>query len=121
MSKQSYSENDPTDEEIRDYLDEMYPEPVYICGMIQNQAYALKELDPIAFQMIGNDNMRWYKCDICDTVYKDDDAEDKAMECCQEYCDECGKDLDDGESGLCEDCQIEEDEEDEDIDSESDE
>ena len=123
MSKNSYSEVDPDDDEIRDYLDELYPEPVLVCGMEMTQSYVLKEMDRIAFDMVGSDNMRWYKCDICDTVYKDDDAEDKAIECCQEYCDECGKDLDDGESGLCEDCQIEEDNEDdeEDIDSESEE
>ena len=119
MSKTQYSENDPTDDEIAEYLDEMYPEPVYVCGMEMTQSYVLKHMDRTAFDMTGSDNMRWYKCDVCDTVYKDDNAEDEAMECCQEYCNECGCDLDEETfSGLCLHCEMTEDE-DEDIDTES--
>lgn len=117
MSKNSYSEVDPTDAEIEDYLDEMYPEDVIVCGMPMSQSYILKHMDRIAFDMTGSDNMRWYKCDICGTVYKDDGAEDKAIECCQKECSECGKDLDnDYEPDICEDCIM-----DEDTDPESDE
>jgi hypothetical protein len=121
MSKQGYSEVDPSDREIEDYLDEIYPEDVVVCGYKMTQSYVLKRMDRIAFDMFGSDNMRWYKCDICDTIYKDDDAEDSAIECCQKTCDECGKDLDDDyEADMCEDCLIEEEnDEDEDIDSES--
>jgi hypothetical protein len=119
MSKNSYSEVDPSDREIEDYLDELYPEPVIVCGYEMTQSYVLKHMDRVAFEMCGNDNMRWYKCDICDTVYKDDDAEDKAIECCQKECSECGKDLDDDyELDMCEDC-IAEQEDEEDIDTES--
>lgn len=110
MSKQKYSEVEPSDSEIEDYLDELYPESVNVCGYDTTQSYILKHMDRIAFDMFGSDNMSGYKCDVCDTVYKDDDAEDKATECCQKECSECGKDLDDdSESYLCDDCLIEED------------
>jgi len=116
MSKQSYSEVEARDEEVREYLDEIYPDEVEICGMSMTQSYILQHLDRPAFDEFASQNMNWYKCDICDTVYKNNGAEDKAMECCQKECSECGKDLDDDwKEDMCEDCQIEA----EDIDSES--
>lgn len=119
MSKISYSEVEPTDSEITDYIDDIYYEPVMVCGMEMTQSYILKNMDEVAFYQYGSNNMRWYKCDICDTIYKDDGAEDKAIECCQNHCVECGKEIDDDPDYyvMCDDCKAEQ----EDIDSESDE
>ena len=112
MSHKMYSEDEPTDDEITEMLDEIYPDPVTACGMTFDQSYILKEMDRVAFDSFASDNMRWYKCDVCGTVYKSDDAEDEARECCQEYCDNCGDDLPDGDTGLCETCTMEENEDD---------
>ncbi len=93
MSIKEYSEVEPTDNEIEEELNSIYYKDVTICGYTQNQAHALKRLDRVAFDMYASDNMRWYKCDMCDTVFKGEDAEDDAMACCQEECAECGKNL----------------------------
>lgn len=93
MSHKEYSEVEPTDDEIEDELNSIYYQDVTICGYTQNQAHALKRLDRVAFDMYASDNMHWFRCDICDKVYKDDDAEEDARECCQEYCAECDKAL----------------------------
>lgn len=108
MSKKMYSEAEPTDEEITDALDELYPNSVKVCGMEMTQSYVLKHLDRVAFDSFAADTMRWYECDVCRTVYKSEDAEEEARECCQEYCDECGADMPDGESGTCGKCLEEE-------------
>lgn len=105
MSHKMYSEYEPTDDEITDLLDEIYPDDVVVCGMYMSQSYILKEMDRIAFDSFASDSMRWYVCDVCGEVHKDDDAEESARECCQEYCDECGQALPDGETDLCENCQ----------------
>lgn len=105
MSHKMYSEYEPSDDEITAELDEIYPEPVTACGMTFDQSYILKNLDRVAFDMYASNNMQWYQCDVCGKVYRTDDAEEDARECCQEYCDECGDPLPDGESELCEDCQ----------------
>ena len=111
MSHKMYSEVEPSDSDITDYLDELYPEPVTACGMKFTQSYILKHLDRVAFDMVASNNMQWYQCDVCGEVYKGDDAEEKARECCQNYRDECGKELDDEFDGeLCEDCEAEENE-----------
>lgn len=114
MSKNNYSEVEPTDDEIQEELEQIYPEEINVCGMKMNPVYVLKRMDRVAFDMYASDNMRWYKCDDCGTVYKSDDAEDEAIECCQNHCSSCGKDID-GDPDyyeLCEDCAKE-------IDSES--
>lgn len=115
MSHKNYSEYEPSDQEIEDLLDELYPEPVEACGMEFSQSYILKNLDRVAFDMFGSDSMNWFTCDICGKLHQDDDAEESARECCQRYCDECGKELDDDPQGnssdLCDDCQALEDEE----------
>lgn len=110
MSHKNYSEYEPTDDEITEALDEIYPDDVIICGMSMSQSYVLKHMDRIAFDSFASDTMRWYRCDSCGVVYKSDDSEEEARECCQEYCNGCGDDLPDGESGLCETCQEEADE-----------
>src|SRR5688572_26304097 len=111
MSHKNYSEQAPTDSEIVDFLEEIYPEDVTICGQSFSQAYALKRLDRISFDMVASNLMDWYSCDECNTVYKDEDAEEKARECCQNYCKDCDEPLykdencDDTNSGLCWDCE----------------
>ena len=39
------------DEEYERFLSEMYPEPVSICGVEFDPAWAFKQLDPIAFEL----------------------------------------------------------------------
>lgn len=108
MSKQNYSEVEPTDSEIEDYLDDIYYEDVEVCGYSFRQSYILKHMDRTAFNMAGN-NIEKFKCGICDTIYF---GENEAMNCCQKECSECGAYLDDDFEGeLCEDCQAEEDDE----------
>jgi hypothetical protein len=73
-----------TEEQYEDILDEIYPEPVLICGMEYNQAHALKELDPIAFRCSqsdyqDDDSIPWV-CDVCDTEH---DTEESADNCCK--------------------------------------
>jgi len=115
MTKNKYSEVEPTDDEIVAELEELYPNTVYICGMEMNPAYILKIMDRVAFDQYANDNMQWYKCDVCETVYKDENAEEDAIECCQNHCSECGKEVEDDIDYfvLCDKCK------DEEVDSES--
>ena len=118
MSHKNYSEYEQEDQEVEDSLNDIYGE-VEVCGMVFDSGRILKELDRIAFDQYISDSMQWYQCGVCDKIYRDDDAEEEAKECCQQYCDDCGKELDDSnESGFCEDCQELEDEEDEDDNTE---
>jgi hypothetical protein len=73
-----------TEEQYENILDDIYPEPVLICGMEYNQAYALKELDPIAFRCgqsdyQDDDSIPW-ECSLCGQEF---DNEDYADNCCK--------------------------------------
>ncbi len=103
MSHFAYSEYLPTDDEIEEELREIYPDPVDVCGMEMDQVRVLKEMDRLAFDIYASDNMRWYICDACQKVFRGDDAEEEARECCQEYCNVCGEAISSGD--LCEECQ----------------
>lgn len=110
MSKKSYSEKDMSDSEVEELIDEMYPDPVIVCGMKMSQGYILRHLDIPAFNAIAAENTKW-QCDICDTIH---DNEEDAKDCCQRYCDNCGDDLDDDNpNDLCDDCLDDETEEEE--------
>lgn len=71
-----YTEND-----YEEMLRECYGDAT-ICGMTFDAAYALKELDPIAFRCGFIDYQEYetkYECEICGEVHDDSDA---AEECC---------------------------------------
>jgi len=84
MSKNKYSEYEPTDEEIMEEIEQIYPETIDICGMKMSPAYILRKMDRVAFDMYCSDNMNYFKCDVCGTIFKSEDAEEEAIECCQE-------------------------------------
>jgi hypothetical protein len=72
-----------TDGEYRDLLDELYGD-VEICGMTFSSGYALKELDPIAFDCGKNDYetgtpSKW-ECGACNEEYEE---EEDAEACCK--------------------------------------
>lgn len=80
-------ERERTEEEHRDFLDEIYGE-VKICGMTFDSGRALQLLDPIAFRCdISSAPIEW-ECEECNTNHGED--EDAANECCQKECEECG-------------------------------
>ena len=54
-----------TDEAYEQMLDEVYSEPVMVCGMEMDQVRILKELDPIAFQVGCSD---WISSEIDETI-----------------------------------------------------
>ena len=53
------------DKEFEDYLTEAYGE-VKVCGMNYNAGYALRNIDPTAFDTMQNDTERMEKCKECD-------------------------------------------------------
>ena len=85
MSHKNYSEYEPEDQEVEDDLNQRSGE-VEVCGMVFESGRILKELDRVAFDQYSNDSMRWYQCGVCDKIYRDDDAEEEARECCQQLC-----------------------------------
>jgi hypothetical protein len=71
------------EDSFMDMLNDSYEE-VSICGMKYNAGYALKEIDPIAFQCALNDSQEIetvYICPICGIEHED---EEEALYCCQE-------------------------------------
>ena len=54
-----------TDEAYEQMLNEVYSEPVTVCGMEMDQVRILKELDPIAFQVGCSD---WISSEIDETI-----------------------------------------------------
>ena len=70
-----------TEDEYMDYLDDVYGE-IDICGMSYNSSYALKEIDPTAFDQglaeYSDVNIR-YECSKC---YEEYDNEEDTEECC---------------------------------------
>jgi rubredoxin len=87
-------EHEISDEQVVELLDEMYSDPVIVCGMPMQQSRILKELDEPAFNEFRNGIEQW-ECSECGNVY---DEEDKAEECwktCSNTveCDHCGTTL----------------------------
>lgn len=73
-----------TEEDYNDMLRECYGDTIEICGKRYDSAYALKEIDPIAYNYIFSDYQKHitiYKCPICDDEYE---TERGALDCCPE-------------------------------------
>jgi len=99
-------EKDEKDHE--DYLNECFGE-VDICGLKYAAGYALREIDPIAFQCGLSDMPLQYQCGECEKVFEEDE-EDEAEECCQSHCEWCGKLIGDTDKQFCsEECKKESD------------
>jgi hypothetical protein len=67
-----------TDNEFELLLNERHSE-VDICGIIYAAGYALRNIDPTAFDVALADEPTRWKCDECDQEY---DEESEAEECC---------------------------------------
>tara|TARA_R100001530_G_scaffold65667_1_gene46986 strand:+ start:400 stop:669 length:270 start_codon:yes stop_codon:yes gene_type:complete len=67
------------EKEFEEYLNSAYG-TVEICGMEFDAGTALKELDPIAFNVGLSDEPIRYQCEECEEIF---DEEDEAEECCQ--------------------------------------
>lgn len=85
-----------TEDDYEQMIEDVYGETVDIAGMTFNTVYALKELDPTAYNVGFNDFQEYktvYDCPVCE--YEHDD-EDDAKWCCQEHpsCPECGEEHD---------------------------
>lgn len=74
---------DDYEDTLDDVLNDIYGE-IEICGYTYNSAYALKELDPIAYRQellnYVDDIEPQYECPICGEVH---DNYDDAYYCCQ--------------------------------------
>ena len=81
-------ERDRTEEEHRDFLDEIYG-TVQICGMTFDSGRALQLLDPTAFRCSSADMPTEYVCAECDTNHGEDET--LAEDCCKEECPTCGE------------------------------
>jgi hypothetical protein len=81
---------DIDESEYEDVLNDIYGD-VDICGITYNAGYALRTLDPIAFdcglQDYINEQDTTWECSKCGTEYDD---EDEAEDCCKFECAECG-------------------------------
>ena len=84
-----------SESEFNDFLDDCYPE-IELMGMTYNPSYALKELDPIAYNCAKSDYESNYDLDDCQE-YTDLKEELEALEDELEYLNE---QLDDLESLL---------------------
>jgi hypothetical protein len=91
--------NEPLSEEYEEYddfLDEVSGD-VQIGILSYSASQVLKEVDPIAYRCGFSDWLdsmpRPWKCEECDETYE---TEEKAEECCQTMCDQCGKYFPDG-------------------------
>ena len=70
-----------TEDEYEEYLDEIYPDGVNICGMTYSAGQTLRKVDSIAFRCSMSDMPNRWKCDSCDCTYDD---EDEAENCCKD-------------------------------------
>lgn len=75
-------EKEYSDEEYEACLTEIYG-TVKICGIAFDSGYALRELDPTAFDCTMFDMPTIYICGECDAEFEEDDK-DEAEECCKE-------------------------------------
>lgn len=66
---------DVSDSEYVDYLDEIYPEDVTICGMSMSQARILKECDPVAFRCGLGDYESELQSELEEAIENEDDSE----------------------------------------------
>lgn len=91
-----------TEKEYEQKLNEIYG-TVDICGQTFDAGYALRLLDPTAFDCGMADEPEVWECGECDAEY---DNETDAEECCQEECSECGELFETlNRHGNCEECQ----------------
>lgn len=83
-----------SDDKVVEFLDEIYPDDVIVCGMPMTQSRILKELDEPAFNEFRNNNMsNSWKCSECDAVYEEEDDAEECWKTCQDTaeCDLCGE------------------------------
>lgn len=74
------SEKEIDEKEFEDYLNDVYGD-VNICGLKYPAGRALKQVDPIAFNVAHADHPSNYECGKC--LIEHDD-EDDAEQCCTE-------------------------------------
>ena len=70
-----------TETEHEEFLNELYPDGVDICGINYGTGTALKRVDPIAFECDMADMDEHWECSECSSVH--DNIED-AEECCND-------------------------------------
>lgn len=64
-----------TDEEYRDWLDEVYYEEVVICGITFTQGAALEQLDPVAFRCGKSDYEIEFQSELEEQLSREDESD----------------------------------------------
>ena len=70
-----------TEDQYEEFLDEIYPDGVDICGINYSAGRVFKLVDPVAFGCGMSTMPQQWKCSECDSVHDDIEG---AEECCND-------------------------------------